>query len=247
MKDFSPISLCNVIYKLISKTMANRIKSVLHSIIAPNQSAFILGRLITDNFLIAFEIFHHMNFGKGGHKHMALKLDLSKAYDRVEWSFLSQVMRKMGFGEINRIEICLKSVSFSILINGKPSRTFIPERGLRQGDPLSPYLFLLCGQALSDMMNRDTARGLLSGVRITHIAPEISHLLYANDCILFAKADEAQVEVLKSILAKFEKASGQRVNLEKTSISFSKGTKSQRVDKITEILGVRRGQGVKSI
>jgi hypothetical protein len=100
MTKYKPISLCNVIYKLISKVLANRLKKILPHIISKSQSAFVPGRLITDNILITFETLHHMHNKRAGKVgSMALKLDMSKANDQVEWSFLKQVMVCMGFHE----------------------------------------------------------------------------------------------------------------------------------------------------
>ena len=100
MTDFRPISLSNVIYKLIAKALTNRLKLILPQIISENQSAFIAGRLIIDNVLIAFEMMHYLEHKKVGKDcYMAIKLDMSKAYDKVEWGFIEQIMRKLGFHE----------------------------------------------------------------------------------------------------------------------------------------------------
>ncbi|XP_074318473.1 secreted RxLR effector protein 78-like [Silene latifolia] len=134
-----------------------------------NQIAFTPGRLITDNILIAFEMFHYMKNSRHTEGHMAIKLDMAKAYDRVDWSFLRRVLDTMGFDHdwVNRVMECVSTVTFSVLINGAPSDEFLPERGLRQGDPLSPYLFILCAEALSNLMRRAVVGESLHGIRGT--------------------------------------------------------------------------------
>ncbi|KAL9226062.1 hypothetical protein vseg_001914 [Gypsophila vaccaria] len=240
MGDFRPISLCNVTYKLISKVLANRLKVFLGDVVSENQSAFTPGRLITDNVLVAFEIFHYMNNSRRGEGHMALKLDMSKAYDRVEWDFLEAALRKLGFdgGWIDRVMACVRSVTFSVLVNGTPSDRFTPKRGLRQGDPLSPYLFILCAEALSGLIRRALENRSIHGVRVANRAPIVSHLFFADDSIIFTKATAEEMQTVKSILMTYEKASGQAINLSKTTVSFSKCVpQTKRVD-LAGILGV---------
>ena len=170
MVDFRPISLCNVIYKLIAKVIANKLKRVLPLKISHCQSAFVLGRLITDNVLIAFEALHSMNGRKKGREgYMALKLDMSKAYDRVKWEFLERLMEKLGFDPkwIAMIITCVQTVSYSVLVNGQACGKITPHKGIRQGDPLSPYLFIICAEGLSHMLGRAEAQRSISGLAIS--------------------------------------------------------------------------------
>ena len=169
MSEFRPISVCNVIYKIISKVLANRLKQVLPQIISSTQSAFVSGRLITDNMLVAYETFHTMHARKKGKKgSVALKFDISKAYDRVEWHFLQIIMEKMGFlaGWIKKVMSYVTTPSFSILVNGKPYGMIQPSRGIRQGDLISPYLFLLCAEGLTALLKKAESDGRIKGVSI---------------------------------------------------------------------------------
>ena len=121
---------------------------------------------------------------------MALKLDISKAYDRVEWSFLRAVMIKMGFNDrwVALVMKCIISVTYSLLINGEPLGDIKPSHGICQGDPLSPYLFLLCSEGLHRMIQKATERGEIQGVSIYRNGPKLTHLFFADDSLLFCKA-----------------------------------------------------------
>ena len=134
MTKFRPISLCNVSYKIISKVLCQRLKKVLPQRISETQSAFVAGRQITDNIMIAQEMFHALRTKSGGRvKRMAIKTDMSKACDRMEWSLIEAVMRKMGFSEmwIDWIMRCITSVKYKVLMNSEPRGNIVPGRGLR--------------------------------------------------------------------------------------------------------------------
>jgi hypothetical protein len=132
--QFRPISLCNVIYKIISKMLAARLKEILPDVIAPMQSAFFPGRLITDNVLVAYECVHSIkNKRAGNNATCAVKFDMHKAYDRVEWIFLEGMMRRLGFSErwISMMMACVNSVRYQVRFNSEETDTFVPTRGLR--------------------------------------------------------------------------------------------------------------------
>jgi hypothetical protein len=233
--EFRPISLCNVIYKLISKVLANRLKLVLLDIISCSQSAFIPGRLLTDNIIAAFETMHTMQsrmWSKVGY--IGVKLDMSKAYDRVEWKFLEAVMHRMGFNErwIRLVMQCVVSVKYLVLINGSLVGEIKPTRGIRQGNPISPYLFIICAEAFSALITKAENNGVISGVPTSPRGPNISHLFFANDSILFCKANGVEWRRLMKIIGTYEQASGQKLNLQKTSVFFSRNTSLERRQEI---------------
>lgn len=223
LSQYRPISLCNVLYKLCSKTLANRLRVILDDIISEEQSAFVPGRLITDNVLIAYECIHYLRNKRGKTGDCAIKLDMAKAYDRVEWGYLEAIMQALGFPDrwCNLIMKCVSSVSFSVRVNGLFSDSFIPTRGIRQGDPISPYLFLLCSEGLSCMMRSIGPLYVSRGVRVSRNAPWISHLLFADDCLVFTQATERGAERVAAILEDYNRASGQLVNKSKSAVFFS--------------------------
>ena len=240
MKEFRPISLSNVTYKLISKVLANRLKAVLPQIILENQSAFLSERLITDNILVAFEVMHYLEHKKEGKEsYMAIKLDMSKAYDRVEWSFVEKVMKKLGFHEkwIAWIMKCISTVSYSVLINGKAHGNIIPSKRLRQGHPLSSYLFLLCIEAFSTLIVDANNKNELNGIYICKGCPKVTHLFFADDSLLFCRVDSQECHMLAEILEHYEAASGQKINADKSSVFFSQNTTSEKRGEVLSILG----------
>lgn len=166
LKDFRPIALCNVLYKVMAKVLANRMKNILPTLISEKQSAFVPGRCITDNILVAFEVIHHMRGEKKTQEgSVALKLDISMAYDRVNWGYLKKRMYDLGFclKWISWMMRCVSTVSYEVCFNGTSVGPICPMRGLRQGDPLSSYLFLLCVEGLSNSLDNATEEGRLHG------------------------------------------------------------------------------------
>ena len=166
VQEFRPISLWNVLYKIFSKVLANRLKKILPLTIIKHQSTFKKNRLITNNILVAFKSLHCMkNQVSEDTGFMAIKLDISTTYDRIEWVYLENIMRKMGFCEqwIRLIMACVQSMTYSILVNGEPHGLIHPIRGIRQGDSLSPFLFLLYTEGLNGLIQQATNRGDIKG------------------------------------------------------------------------------------
>ncbi|KAL5800890.1 hypothetical protein ACOSQ3_032522 [Xanthoceras sorbifolium] len=245
MTDFRPISLCSVIYKTVSKVMANRLKEILPHIISSEQSAFVPGRLIFDNIMVAFELLHSIKKQKKGKRgYAAIKLDMSKAYDRVEWGFLELIMEKLGFPNQFRALVmdCVSTSKLSFMINGKSVGEVTPQRGLRQGCPLSPYLFLLCAEVLSSLIKGNESNGQSLGMRCCRGSPLVSHLFFADDSIVFCRASVQNCEKLKQILNVYEKASGQRINLQKSNITFSPNVEDVCSASILNCLGLVNAQ-----
>ncbi|KAK2415590.1 hypothetical protein QL285_038058 [Trifolium repens] len=237
--DFRPIALCNVILKIITKTIANRIKEILPEVISPQQSAFLPGRLITDNTVLAFETFHHLKHNKNKEKgFVGIKLDMAKAYDRLEWSFIENTLNTMGFPSnmVHTIMKCVTSVSFSILVNGEPSQYFAPQRGIRQGDPLSPYLFILCADVFSSMLTNKQDQSLINEISIAQNAPKVSHLFFADDSLIFCQANKEEVVQLKSVFDEYERISGQKINLGKSEMTFSPNIQQSIKEEFQDVL-----------
>jgi len=182
-----PIVLCNVSYKLVTKCVVQRLKTVLSDLISPAQSSFVPGRQITDNILIMQEVLHSMRRRSGTKGWMAIKIDLEKAYDRLRWTFIHDTLAQMKLPEsiIGIIMNCVTSSTLNILWNGEPTGAFYPTRGIRQGDPLSPYLFVACMERFSQLIEASCSGGQWKGIPVCKGGPRISHLMFADDIVLF--------------------------------------------------------------
>ncbi|CAO2192714.1 unnamed protein product [Urochloa humidicola] len=243
LKDYRPISLCNVVYKVVSKCLVNRLRPLLGDLISENQSAFVPGRLITDNALIAFECIHAIQQAETSRSEFcAYKLDLAKAYDRVDWTYLEQVLQKLGFHRkwVQWVMECVTTVRYRVRFNGVLLDTIQPTRGLRQGDPLSPYLFLFVADGLSKVLQHASTEGHIQGLRVCRRAPEVTHLLFADDSLLFFRAVEEQAERVKEALQKFCRGTGQLINFDKCSIMFNEKQEEERIASVKHQLNVHR-------
>lgn len=203
-KDFRPISLYNTIYKLVSKVMVNRLRPLLSDIIGPQQSSFLPGRGTFDNTTVLQEIIHSMHKSKKKKGDVVYKMDLEKAYDHVDWNFLRDCLHDFGFPQITiqLILKCITSSSLSILWNGTRLPSFTPTRGLRQGDPLSPYLFVICMEKLSLISEAVSAKRWLP-FGVSKNGPWVSHLLFADDVLFFTRACIEQARLVADIMGNF--------------------------------------------
>jgi hypothetical protein len=183
--------------------LASRLKQVLPDIICPTQRVFVPERLITDNVLVAYECVHKIKNKRAGKSGLcAVKLNMHKAYDLVEWIVLKNMMLTMGFSNtwVNLMMSCVTSVSYRVGFNSHETYSFVPTRELRQGDPLSPYLCLLCAEGLSSSLFLEEEVGGIEGIRVCRNAPLVSHLLFADDSLILMRADVDSATSLKRVL-----------------------------------------------
>lgn len=207
------------IYKIIAKLMAKRLQKVISSLIGPLQSSYIQGRQILDGALIASEIIESCK--RRNTEATLLKLDFHKAYDSVSWSFLQWIMDKMNFPPqwSQWIMTCVTTASASILVNGSPSEPFKLQRGLRQGDPLSPFLFVLIVEALNQIIIKATNMHLWKGIECCKNGLKISHLQFADDTLMFCDANIESLKNIQKALIIFHLLSGLQVNFHKSSLA----------------------------
>lgn len=224
MKHFRPIGLCNVSYKTVTKIIARRVRCFLHKLVGPAQCSFVPKRQSHDNIIVTQEIVHSMRNKKGKKGWMVIKIDLEKAYDRLKWIFVKDTLEDIGFPHsiVQLIWFCISTPKMKLLWNGEVLEEFKPERGTRQRDPLSPYLFVLFIERLFQMIEVVVSGKRWQPIQVARRGPKVSHLAFTDDLILFAEANIEQAKLIKTILSLFCDSSGQKVSLDKTRVFFSK-------------------------
>lgn len=239
-KDFKPISCCNVFYKTISKVIANKLAKVVPNIIDPAQCAFLEDRIMSDHVLLAQQLIR--NYGrKSSSPRCMLKVDLRKAFDTVSWPFILNLLDRLGFptGIIIWIKQCITTSSFSISLNGKMHCFLKTQRGLRQGDPISPYLFVLAMEYLSRSLKVATAN---PSFRYHPKCKQIglTHLSFTNDIIFFSRGDTQSVSLIIDTLNHFGNCSGLEINLSKSHL-FDAGVVEPDLQDLLAITGFSPG------
>ncbi|GJV21152.1 uncharacterized protein Tco_1370172 [Tanacetum coccineum] len=221
INDYRPISCYNILFKFISKIIANLIKGYLGDLVSINQSAFIPGRRILDNILLTQELIRNYH-RKRGPPRCAFKVEIQKAYDTVEWGFLRSILVGFGFHStmVNWIMVCVTTTSYSISINGDIHGWFNGKRGLRQGDPLSPYLFTLVMEVLTLILQRRVQNA--EDFQYHHLCKEqrIVNLCFANDIFLFTRGNPNSFRVIMDVLEEFKNVSGLVPSIPKSTALF---------------------------
>ncbi|GJX44890.1 RNA-directed DNA polymerase, eukaryota [Tanacetum coccineum] len=235
VKDYRPISLIGCFYKIVSKILANRLKMVISELISDVQSAFVSNRQILDGPFILNELISWCKAHKS--KAMIFKVDFEKAFDSVRWDFLDIILRNFGFGIKWRgwIQGCLSSAMGSILVNGSPTAEFKFHKGLKQGDPLSPYLFILVMESLHLSFNNIINADLFKGIRFDD-SLTLSHLFYADDAVFIGKWDRANILTIVRMLKCFFLASGLQINILKSKL-MGIGVSNEEVLAAANIIG----------
>ncbi|KAJ0846474.1 putative RNA-directed DNA polymerase [Helianthus annuus] len=238
--EYIPINLIGVISKVISKVLANRLRMVINGLTSESQSAFISGRYILDGPLIINEV---LAWSRCVGKSLFLfKIDFEKAYDNVHWEFLICVMRQMGFSDrwCNWIYGVLSSASSSVLVNGSPTVEFECTKGIRQGDPLSPFLFSLVMEALSGLFRKASDIGVFKGIQLPNSGPILTHLLYADDVMIMGEWEDTNFKSVMRILRVFCLCSGLKINIHKSSI-FGSGVNCDTIKDQADIMRCKFG------
>ena len=237
--NYRPISLRNIVYKVLTKIIVARLRSYLGKLISPLQMAFVPERKGIDNVIITQELIHSLSKKKGKTGYMAIKIDLEKAYNKIEWSFVREMLVRANFPPDLRdiIMSCVSTVSISILFNGEALNPIYPSKGIRRGDPLSPYLFILCMDFLGQLIEEKCNAKLWQPVKASQSGPAFSHLFFTDDLLLFAKADYINCSTIRDVLDDFCSISGQTVSEAKSKVYFSPNVDKDTRDSLCDILG----------
>jgi len=216
--EFRPISLVGCLYKIISKALSLRLKKVISKVIDFRQSTFLEGRGLLDSVLVTNEVLEE--YKRKRKSCVFFKVDYQKAYDSVSWDFLYYMLERLGFCVqwICWIKGCLESASVSVLVNGSPTREFILRKGLRQGDPLAPFLFLIVAEGLTGVSRMAEEKSLIDSLVVDKANVKVNMLQYADDTLFFCEANIKSVFNIKAILLCSELASGLKVNFLKSRI-----------------------------
>ncbi|CAL1360326.1 unnamed protein product [Linum trigynum] len=235
-----PISLNNVSLKAITKAMTSRLKPVMRKLVSPRQSSFIPGRQTADNILVVQEVLHSFRKKRGKKGGLVFKIDLEKAYDRLRWDFLRDTLKEVGLPSswISCIMYCVEQNRMRVLWNGELSQPICPSRGVRQGDPLSPYLFVLCMERLSHRIDLAVRDGLWKPVKLSANGPPLTHLFFADDLLLFAEAESHQITAIRQCLEDFCLSSGQQVNYNKSILYVSPNISRRKASQLSRRAGI---------
>jgi hypothetical protein len=240
VKEFRPISLLGSLYKLLSKVLAAHLSKVMNPIISASQSAFLKGRHLVEGVLIINEV---VDLAKRKKKEcLILKVDFEKAYDSVDWGFLDYMLVRCGFCDKWRewMKECVFGGSMSILVNGCPTEEINIKRGLKQGDPLAPFLFLLVAEGFSGLKRNVVDRNMFKGFEVKRGGITLSHLQYTDDTLCIGEASVENLWMLKAILRGFEMVSGLNVNFHKSCL-IGINVPSDFMDMACSFLNCRQG------
>lgn len=240
VNHYRPISCCNTLYKCVSKLLADRIRVVLPSLISPSQSAFVPQRSIGDNIMLAQSICrnYHLSSGK---PRCTLKLDIHKAFDSISWSFLFDALNKMGFPQIfiKWLKACIQSAMISIKVNGALEGYFKARSGLRQGDPISPSLFVIAMEVFSSILQKVTSSQHFAYHWRTKPVG-LTHLIFADDMLLFCNADHDSINTIWAGTSTFSAISGLKANVDKSQWFFA-NTSREIMDTTVSLTGIKVG------
>lgn len=238
--DYRPISCLNTIYKVISRLLVRRLKPILYGFIQPNQTAFVQDRLLLENTVLAAEIMNGYHQPEG-HKMLTLKINIAKAFDTVNWGFLFSFLSGIGLPPLflRWLEACICTPSFMVGFNGMVHGYFKGKRGLRQGDHLSPYLFVIVMNCLSVMLNKAAQEGLF-GFHPKCQRSKLTHLSFAYDLLIFRDGSLSSLQGVLMVLREFKALSGLSISISKTSF-YSAGLAPGGIEAISVSTGLRQG------